>query len=183
PRRNPRRTAATAFALTLGLALVASVGMLGSTMKGVIDDFMDESFSADYVLSPPLMAHVAMPEGVRGAVAGVEGVTDTATVYLGAVQVIDANDPAAIEAAQAQIGGGATGPSGPGGPGGGSFLDGDYGRWYSAETVAGSLDLTAPDAGAVVSESVAGELGWDLGHPIGLVSPMGVLQTEGTGIH
>lgn len=182
-RRNPRRTAATAFALTLGLALVASVGMLGSTMKGVIDDFMDESFSADYVLSPPLMAHVAMPEGVRGAVAEVEGVTDTATVYLGAVQVIDANDPAAIEAAQAQMGGGATGPGGPGGPGGGSFLDGDYGRWYSAETVAGSLDLTAPDAGAVVSESVAGERGWDLGHPIGLVSPMGVLQTEVTGIH
>ena len=182
-RRNPRRTAATAFALTLGLALVASVGMLGSTMKGVIDDFMDESFSADYVLSPPLMAHVAMPEGVRGAVAEVEGVTDTATVYLGAVQVIDANDPAAIEAAQAQMGGGATGPGGPGGPGGGSFLDGDYGRWYSAETVAGSLDLTAPDAGAVVSKSVAGERGWDLGHPIGLVSPMGVLQTEVTGIH
>ncbi|MDY0114657.1 MAG: ABC transporter permease [Corynebacterium sp.] len=182
-RRNPRRTAATAFALTLGLALVASVGMLGSTMKGVIDDFMDESFSADYVLSPPLMAHVAMPEGVRGAVAEVEGVTDTATVYLGAVQVIDANDPAAIEAAQAQMGGGTTGPGGPGGPGGGSFLDGDYGRWYSAETVAGSLDLTAPDAGAVVSKSVAGERGWDLGHPIGLVSPMGVLQTEVTGIH
>ncbi|WP_291343288.1 ABC transporter permease [Corynebacterium sp.] len=182
-RRNPRRTAATAFALTLGLALVASVGMLGSTMKGVIDDFMDESFSADYVLSPPLMAHVAMPEGVRGAVAEVDGVTDTATVYLGAVQVIDANDPAAIEAAQAQMGGGATGPGGPGGPGGGSFLDGDYGRWYSAETVAGSLDLTAPDAGAVVSKSVAGERGWDLGHPIGLVSPMGVLQTEVTGIH
>ena len=182
-RRNPRRTAATAFALTLGLALVASVGMLGSTMKGVIDDFMDESFSADYVLSPPLMAHVAMPEGVRGAVAEVEGVTDTATMYFGAVQVIDANDPVAIEAAQAQMGGGATGPGGPGGPGGGSFLDGDYGRWYSAETVAGSLDLTAPDAGAVVSESVAGERGWDLGHPIGLVSPMGVLQTEVTGIH
>lgn len=181
-RRNPRRTAATAFALTLGLALVACVGMLGSTMKGAIDDFMDENFAADYVLSPPMMAHVAMPDGVRGAVADVDGVTDTATVYLGAVQVIDADDPGEMAQAQATIaeGGGA---GGPGGPVGGSFLDGDYGRWYSADTVAGSLDLAAPDAGAVISESVAEERGWELGHPVGVVSPMGILDTEVTGIH
>ncbi len=182
-RRNPRRTSATAFALTLGLALVASVGMLGSTMKGVIDDFMDQSFAADYVLSPPLMAHVAMPEGVRGAVAEIDGVTDTGTVYLGGVQVIDPDDPEAIARAQAEIGGGATGPGGPGGPGGGSFLDGDYGRWYSADVVAGSLDLAAPDAGVVISESVSKERGWGMGHPVGIVSPMGVLRTEVTGIH
>ena len=185
-RRNPRRTAATAFALTLGLALVASVGMLGSTMKGVIDDFMDESFSADYVLSPPLMAHVAMPDGVRGAVADVDGVTDTATVYLGAVTVVDAEDPAAAAEAEAAMGGGATGPGGsggPGGPGGGSFLDGDYGRWYSADAVAGSLDLASPDAGAVVSETMAEERGWTLGHPLLLVTPMGPLPVEVTGIH
>ena len=182
-RRNPRRTAATAFALTLGLALVASVGMLGSTMKGVIDDFMDESFAADYVLSPPMMAHVAMPDGVRGAVAEVDGVADTATVYLGAVQVVDGEDPEAAAEAQAALGGGATGPGGAGGPGGGSFLDGDYGRWYSVDAVAGSLDLSAEDAGAVISESAAAERGWGLGHPLFIVSPMGALETEVTGIH
>ncbi|GAA2061690.1 ABC transporter permease [Williamsia deligens] len=49
--RNPRRTAATAFALTLGLILVAVVGTFGSSLKGSIDDTIDKNLSADLVLA------------------------------------------------------------------------------------------------------------------------------------
>src|SRR5699024_1409559 len=51
--RNPRRTSATAFALTLGLALVTAIGMLGATMNSSIEDLMEYNVSADYILSGP----------------------------------------------------------------------------------------------------------------------------------
>ncbi|WP_295626461.1 ABC transporter permease [uncultured Corynebacterium sp.] len=177
-RRNPRRTAATAFALTLGLALVASVGMLGSTMKSAVDGFIDDDFAADYVLTPPMTAQVPMPEGVRDTVAELPEVEDTAMIYFGAASVVDPTDQAAMAAAEAAASG-----EGPGGPGGASFLDGDYGRWYSSETVAGSLDLASPDAGVVAAESYAAERGWEVGRELTVVTPMGPLQTSLTGIH
>jgi putative ABC transport system permease protein len=49
--RNPRRTAATAFALTLGLMLVAVIGTLGSTFKGTIDDAIDTGLTANLIVS------------------------------------------------------------------------------------------------------------------------------------
>ena len=49
--RNPRRTAATAFALTLGLMLVAVIGTLGSTFKGTIDDAIDTGLNANLIVS------------------------------------------------------------------------------------------------------------------------------------
>ncbi|MFK5592652.1 hypothetical protein V7O29_22470, partial [Escherichia coli] len=52
-QRNPRRTSATAFALTLGLALVTAIGMLGATMNSSIADLMEDNVSADYILSGP----------------------------------------------------------------------------------------------------------------------------------
>lgn len=182
-RRNPRRTSATAFALTLGLALVAGVGMLGATMKGAVDDFVDQSFAADYVLGPPMMAHVTLPDGVRDAVADVPGVTGTATMYFGAVEVVDGDDPAAAAAAQTRLEQSGAGPGGPGGPGTGVFFDGDYGHWYSAEAKAGSLDLAAPEAAAIVSDTIAEDNGWQVGHPLALITPMGIIDTTVTGIY
>lgn len=182
-RRNPRRAAATAFALTLGLALVASVGMLGATMKGAVDGFIDEDFAADYVLTPPMTAQVTMPGGVRATVDDLPAVTDTAALSIGPAIVVDPNDMAALAAAESVASGNATGDGGGGGGGGGAFFDGDYGRWYSVDPVAGSLDLTAPDAGVIASEQIAAERGWRLGQELAVVTPMGTLPTPLTGIH
>lgn len=49
--RNPRRSAATAFALTIGLVLVVIIGSLGASLKGEIDSSIDESITADFVVS------------------------------------------------------------------------------------------------------------------------------------
>jgi putative ABC transport system permease protein len=49
--RNPRRTAATASALMVGLTLVSMMAVFGQSTKASIDKTIGESFSADYVVS------------------------------------------------------------------------------------------------------------------------------------
>ncbi len=49
--RNPRRTSATASALMIGLALVTTMSILGSSAKDSVDKTIEESFYADLVVS------------------------------------------------------------------------------------------------------------------------------------
>ncbi|MDL9935150.1 ABC transporter permease [Gordonia sp. ABSL1-1] len=70
--RNPRRSAATAFALTLGLMLVAVIGTLGSSFKGTIDDAVDNGVTADYIIMGTNQS--PLPESVATAAAAVPGV-------------------------------------------------------------------------------------------------------------
>jgi putative ABC transport system permease protein len=53
-RRNPRRTAATASALMIGLTLVTTMSVLGASVNASIDKTVDEQFSTDYLLSNPI---------------------------------------------------------------------------------------------------------------------------------
>ncbi|MET8878847.1 FtsX-like permease family protein, partial [Nocardia sp. NPDC004604] len=71
--RNPRRTAATAFALTLGLMLVTAIGMLGASAKASVGVLVDKGVKADYVLAGPQMIGVPLGAGdaVRKSVPGV----------------------------------------------------------------------------------------------------------------
>jgi putative ABC transport system permease protein len=48
--RNPRRTASTAAALMIGLALVAFVSVFAASIKASTSKILDESISADYIL-------------------------------------------------------------------------------------------------------------------------------------
>ncbi|MFI9509359.1 ABC transporter permease [Nocardia sp. NPDC052566] len=75
--RNPRRTAATAFALTLGLMLVSAIGMLGASAKASIGVLVDKGVEADYVLSGPQQTQLlGLPLGVPAAV--LDGVPEAA---------------------------------------------------------------------------------------------------------
>jgi putative ABC transport system permease protein len=49
--RNPRRTAATASALMVGLALVACIGTLGASINSSFSSIIDRSVKASYVLT------------------------------------------------------------------------------------------------------------------------------------
>ncbi len=73
--RNRRRTAATAFALTLGLMLVAVIGTLGSSFKGTIDHAVDSGLSANLIVSdsqgvlrPQVADQVKQVDGVASVV-------------------------------------------------------------------------------------------------------------------
>ena len=48
--RNPRRTAATAAALMIGLALITFVAVLAQGLRSSVDDAIDQQVTADYVV-------------------------------------------------------------------------------------------------------------------------------------
>ncbi|WP_158581632.1 FtsX-like permease family protein [Actinomadura spongiicola] len=71
--RDPRRTAATASALTVGLALIASVSVIVQSMAASVDRQLDAGLTADYqVTGRSRITPVAEEAAV--AVAGVAGV-------------------------------------------------------------------------------------------------------------
>ncbi|WP_405729093.1 ABC transporter permease [Streptomyces sp. NBC_01537] len=51
--RNPRRTGATAAALMIGLALVAGLSVVGSSMVASASDQLDKSVGADFIIQSP----------------------------------------------------------------------------------------------------------------------------------
>jgi len=71
-RRNPRRTAATASALMIGLSLACAVAILGASGKESAAVAIDETFSGDYVVgsgtgqtfSPDVARKMSQVEGV-----------------------------------------------------------------------------------------------------------------------
>jgi putative ABC transport system permease protein len=84
--RNPRRTASTAAALMIGLALVAAVGVLGSSLKDSVRKVASDAIGADYILSPTAVGMgpdsfkvvqdtpgAAMVTGLRGGKATIGG--------------------------------------------------------------------------------------------------------------
>ena len=71
--RNPRRTATTASALMIGLALVSGFAILGSSMKASVDAAVGDTLQADYVVAnavgqpftSEVAADLAALDGVR----------------------------------------------------------------------------------------------------------------------
>jgi putative ABC transport system permease protein len=72
-QRNPARTARTAAALMIGLALVTLVATLGAGMRGSAEDSLSAIVDADYVLTSE-NGYSAFPAAAGDALAGAEGV-------------------------------------------------------------------------------------------------------------
>ncbi|HEY6934561.1 MAG TPA: FtsX-like permease family protein, partial [Marmoricola sp.] len=52
--RNPRRTAATASALMIGLTLVSTMSVIGASVNASIESSVDKQFRTDYVMTNPV---------------------------------------------------------------------------------------------------------------------------------
>ncbi|GAA2146697.1 ABC transporter permease [Kitasatospora kazusensis] len=73
--RNPRRTAATAAALTIGLTLVSALTVLGASVGGAVDKAVTSSMKADFDvstasrtdLSPEVVAQIAKAPGISAS--------------------------------------------------------------------------------------------------------------------
>lgn len=76
--RNPRRTAATASALMIGLTLVSMMSVFGASAKASIDKIIGENAAADFVVSNPVGQ--PFPTSVTDRVATVDGVDQVARV-------------------------------------------------------------------------------------------------------
>ncbi|MGY1770910.1 ABC transporter permease [Blastococcus sp. SYSU D00813] len=141
--RNPRRTAATASALMIGLALVSAFSVIGASTNRSIDALISGSVRSEFVVSSavgqPFSPDVA---GELGGIDGVDGVTvmrwgqvqlDGETVFLTAI------DPAGVD------------------------------RSIELDWVDGSAEGLTGD-GLVVDESTAQARGWSVGDTVQALS-------------
>ena len=96
--RNPARTAVTAGALTVGLALVAFIATLGAGLRGTITDSIKQQIHADYVISannaplPPAAGNVL--RATPGVAAS--SVREGQIVAFGAAEQMNGVDPNTI---------------------------------------------------------------------------------------
>ena len=99
-QRNPRRTAATASALMIGLALVAAMAVLGQSANKSIDKALDDGLDADFVVSNAIGQPFS--PAVAEQIAQLDGVDEVAQVRYNGAQVdgasvfVAAFDPAAF---------------------------------------------------------------------------------------
>lgn len=80
-QRNPRRTAATASALMIGLALVSAINVMSSSAKASVSAQVDKAFAADYMVTP--VSPGFDPAEPARAVRAVDGVRLVTAAYQG----------------------------------------------------------------------------------------------------
>ncbi|MFC9354967.1 ABC transporter permease [Rhodococcus sp. NPDC057014] len=152
--RNPRRTAATAFALTLGLMLVSVIGVFGASAKASVNKLVDSGVSADYVLTGP--NQIGVPSGAARAVRNLDDVQSAVALHPVSVTVDDEREQ-------------------------GASLDGPLDGVLDYTLVEGGADLTGNHL--VVSQTTAAQKGWTLGTTVPMTSADGkVVDAEVTGV-
>jgi putative ABC transport system permease protein len=79
--RSPRRTAQTASALMVGLALVSAIAVFGASLSSSATASVDNAISADLIITTGMNSQGGFSNTVRPTAAAVPGVTATSTVY------------------------------------------------------------------------------------------------------
>lgn len=135
--RNPRRTAATAFALTLGLVLVAGIAVIGSSIKASLGTIVDDTVTADYIVNTS--SQIVVPQPAVAAVERAPGVGSTTKLYnLGVF--IHGNHQW------------------------GTAVDGPLTSTVNIDMVAGKVDVTGHNL--MVAQNKADKYGWHVGDTV-----------------
>lgn len=166
-RRNPRRTATTAFALALGVALVTAIGMLGSTMQKSIADTIENDIAADNILSGPSNGSFPIPADVPDVAAKTDGVGEVVT----------------YSNAQVAADGVFTHQYAPG-VGASDVIAGNPAHLVALDMKEGDADISG--GGMLASEKFAAEHGWHVGESYELTAPdlsPDTAETELVGIY
>jgi putative ABC transport system permease protein len=85
--RSPRRTAQTASALMIGLALVSAIAVFGASASKSATSSADNAVSADLIVTTNSSGSGSFSTTVPKAVSAVPGVTSSSTVYGGQFEV------------------------------------------------------------------------------------------------
>ena len=102
--RNPKRTAATASALMIGVGLVAFITIFASSTKASIDQVLSETFTGDIVVDSGSFGFGGFPPDVAAdidalpEVAAASGISFTTAQVGGSLSTIFSADPDAIGA-------------------------------------------------------------------------------------
>lgn len=87
--RSPKRTAQTASALMIGLALVSAITVFGASLAKSVTGAVDQAVSATFIITNSSNGAPGVSNAIEPIVANVPGVTATNTVYDGQVQIGD----------------------------------------------------------------------------------------------
>jgi putative ABC transport system permease protein len=79
--RSPRRTAQTASALMVGLALVSAIAVFGASVSRSATSSVDNAVSADLIITTNSSGSGSFSNTVPAAASAVPGVTSSSTVY------------------------------------------------------------------------------------------------------
>ena len=151
--RNPRRTASTAAALMIGLALVSMVTIFAASIKASVGKTLDESIAADYILTGPsatapgFSPDVVTRLGQQAEIESAAGVRVGVAKLDGADQPLAGVDPVAFDSAVRTV------------------------------TTAGRLTDLAT-GGLAVRKDVADQHGWHVGDAVALTFPVGGAAQE-----
>ncbi len=148
-KRNPQRTASTAAALMIGLALVTLVAVLGQGIRSTFTDAVDRIFVADYAITAQ-NNFSPIPLDAAEAAANAPGVEQVASVRTGEALVY--GDPSFVTAVT---------------PNAGDTLALDWKE--GSQAVLGELGGN----GAFVDDSFAGDHNLRVGSPISITTPTG----------
>lgn len=141
--RQPRRTAATAGALVVGMALVSTTSVLALSARESVTGIVDEETAADLVVRS---ATPYLPEGAATDVRAVPGVASADLTTYGQVVVDD--EPQLVVGFPAE----------------------GFGRSVRTTAVEGDLDAYARGEAAVMEDALD-EHGWALGDVVTIADP------------
>lgn len=153
--RQPRRTAATAAALMIGLTLVTLLSTLGSSASASVRKTINELLPADYQVSTINNSPIA--KEVLPKIEEVEGVGGVHPVYGTVVKLADGKTE--------RIAG---------------YSDAAFGKTFALTIVDGRLYQAKGEA--VVLEKTAKQRGWQVGDAIKVAAASGVTELRITGI-
>ena len=153
-RRNPRRTAATASALMIGLALVTTMAVLGQSTKSSVDELVSTDLKADYVVSNAVQTPFSA--AIAPKIAAVPGVS-------AAVPFRFAN--ATVDGAQTFIAG---------------FDAPQFSQVVTLTVKSGNLQTG--DDGILVTSTKAESAGWKVGDTVKVKLPAATKDLRITGI-
>lgn len=158
--RNPRRTASTAGALLIGMALVSVTGVIAASTQASVRSIVENEVRADLVVDS---ATLVVPEGAVEAVTATPGATVVDTVRLGLASVATVEDAGAAGSSDgAADDGAARGTDVAGVPAG--FFD----TALDPVALAGDPTATLEAGDVVVHRRTARERGWEVGDTLRL---------------
>jgi putative ABC transport system permease protein len=86
--RSPRRTAQTASALMVGLALVSTIAVFGASLSKSVTSSVDNAISASYIITSSAQGGAGEFSGsVSNVAAALPGVSSVSNVYQGAFEI------------------------------------------------------------------------------------------------
>ncbi|MFJ2518372.1 ABC transporter permease [Cellulosimicrobium cellulans] len=159
--RNPRRTASTAGALLIGMALVSVTGVIAASTQASVRSIVENEVRADLVVDS---ATLVVPESAVEAVAATPGAAVVDTVRLGLVSVATVGGGTGAEGS----GGDAADDGEPRGTDVAGVPAGFFDTALDPVALAGDPTATLEAGDVVVHRRTARERGWEVGDTLRL---------------